>query len=138
MGKNAPAFTVASLAMIMKVRPQTLARLVPARSPGSPKFAVAHFKRRINAELEEWRVGIAQLRDALTRRQAAFFVLGLDCLGAAALANLFFLILNFREEIDDAAGVLFEVGRFAICGSFQDGTGHAIASRHVGRWILIR
>jgi len=41
-------------------------------------------------------------------------VLRFDGLGAAALADLFFLVLDSGEQINDAAGVLFEFGRFQI------------------------
>ena len=97
-----------------------------------------HFERRVDAKLEEVRVGISQFRDTLAGRQAALFVLRLDRFRSATLPNLFFLVLNFREQIDHAARVFFEVGGFAICASFQNGSGHARASRNDKRWILIK
>ena len=41
-------------------------------------------------------------------------MLRFDGFRAAALVNLLFLILDFGEQIDDAAGILLKVGRIAI------------------------
>ena len=49
---------------------------------------------------------------------AAFLVLRLDGLRAAALANLFFFILDFREEIYHAAVVFFKIRRFRLHAGF--------------------
>ena len=103
-----------------------------ARARGAAPLLI-HLERCVNSQFEKLPSGIDQLGDALARSQAALFVLRLNCFGAPALANLFLFILDLGEKIDDAARVLFEVGRFAICGSFQDGSGHSIASRKVDR-----
>jgi hypothetical protein len=55
-------------------------------------------------------------------------VLGVDGFGAAAFGDEFFLILEGGEEIDDAAGIFFELGRLGVDGRFQDGSGHAMTS----------
>ena len=82
-----------------------------------------------NSKLEELGTGIDQLRDAFARRKPAFFVLRFDGFRAAALANLFFFVLNFCEEINDAAVIFFEVGRLRLHAGFQDGRSHSQTSR---------
>ena len=72
---------------------------------------------------------INQFGNALASREPAFLVLRFDGLGAAALANLFFLVLDFGEQINDAAGVLFKFGRFKIRTGFQNRIRHAKTSR---------
>ena len=41
--------------------------------------------------------------------------------GSAALADVFLLVFNLREQVHQPAGVLLEVGRLAICVCFKDG-----------------
>ena len=47
------------------------------------------------------------MRSRAVRRP--FLVLRFDGFGASALANLLFLILNFRKQVDDVAVVLLEI-----------------------------
>ncbi len=88
-----------------------------------------HFERGEEAEFEKVRVWVDEFRDAFTGGQAAFFVLRVDRFCAAALADEFFLILHFREEFDDVAGILLKVFRVAINGGFQNRSGHAAPSQ---------
>jgi len=59
-------------------------------------------------QLEKLGTRIDQLGDAFAGGEPALFVLRFDGLCPAALANLFFLVLDFSQQINDAAGVLFE------------------------------
>src|SRR2546427_7136524 len=90
---------------------------------------LVHFERGVDSQFTKLRIRIDQFCNALTSGEPAFFVLRLDGLRAAALADLFFLILDFRQQIDDAAGVLFEFGRLTIRTGFQDRIRHAKPSR---------
>jgi hypothetical protein len=56
------------------------------------------------------RAGIDERGYAFTGRQTVLFVLGFDGFCAAALANLFFFILDDGEEFHHALGILFESG----------------------------
>ncbi len=53
-----------------------------------------HFEGGEGPEFKKVSAGIDESGDAFASGEAAFFVLGLDCFGAAALANLFVLILD--------------------------------------------
>ncbi len=90
---------------------------------------LVHFERRVDSQFKKLRTGIDQLCDALAGGETAFFVLRFDGLRATALADLFFFVLDFCQQIDDAAGVLFEFGRFQIRSCFQNGIRHAKPSR---------
>ncbi len=79
-------------------------------------------------KFEELRARIDQLRDAFARREPAFFVLRFDGFCAATLANLFFFVFYFCEEVNDAAVVFFEVGRLRLDAGFQDGRSHSQTS----------
>ena len=117
IGKNAPAFTVASLAIIMNRRPQTRASpvTVPARGRAAP-FLV-HFERREGRPVQKIAIpGSISFGDSFAGREPALFVLRFDRFRATALANLLFLILDFGEQFDDASGILVKVGRIAIDG----------------------
>ena len=80
------------------------------RSRRAAPFFV-HFEGGIQAQLEEMTAGIDEFGDALTRGQAALFVLRLDGFCAAALADALLFILDFGEEINEDAAILLEVGR---------------------------
>jgi hypothetical protein len=56
-----------------------------------------HFKCRVDSQLKKLRTGINQFGDTLSRSEPAFLVLRFDCFRAAALADLFFLVLDFRQ-----------------------------------------
>ncbi len=83
---------------------------------------LVHFVRGVNSQLEKRSVRIDQLGDALARGQAALLVLRFDGLRAAALLNRGFLVLDFREQVHHAAGILLEVGRVSVDLGFNDGT----------------
>ncbi len=88
-----------------------------------------HLVSRKNAKLEELRAGIDKLHDALSRREPTFFVLRFDGFCTAALDYLFFFVLDFRKEINNAAVVFFEVGRLRFHSGFQNGRSHSQTSR---------
>jgi hypothetical protein len=46
--------------------------------------------------------------------------MGFDGFCAAALANLFFFILDDGEEFHHALGILFEFGGFYVDGGFEN------------------
>ena len=69
-----------------------------ARRRRAAPFLV-HFVRGVDSQLKKRSVRIDQLGDALARRQAALFVLRFDGFRAAALVDLGFLILDFRDQI---------------------------------------
>ena len=52
---------------------------------------------------------VDKLRDAFAGSQAALFVLRVNRFRAATLADLFLLVLDLGQKLDDAAGILFEV-----------------------------
>jgi len=52
-------------------------------------------------------------------------VLGLDGFGAAALTDLFVLILDLSEEFDDALRIFLKVWGVAMDRGFQSLSGHA-------------
>jgi hypothetical protein len=56
-------------------------------------------------------------------------MLRFDSFRAAALANLFFFILDFREEINNAAVVFFKVRGLCLYAGFQNGRSHSQTSR---------
>jgi hypothetical protein len=99
----------------------------PSRRRATPFFV--HLVGSKNAKLEKLRAGIDQLRDALARREPTLLMLRFDGFRTATLANLFFFVLYFCEEIDDAAMVFFEVGRLRLHAGFQDGRSHSRTSR---------
>ena len=82
---------------------------------------------------------VDKLRDAFAGSQAALFVLRVNRFRAATLADLFLLVLDLGQKLDDAAGILFEVWRIAIGGRFQDRNGHAGPSQKSnGTFLSIR
>src|SRR5262249_31925422 len=92
-----------------------------------------HFVSGVEAKLKKCRAFIVQFLDAFARSEAAFFVLRFVSFGAAAFAVLLFFILDLRQKLDDAAGVLFEVGRFAVDVGAQSGRRHAASSETTRR-----
>jgi hypothetical protein len=90
---------------------------------------LVHFVSGENAQLKKLRARVYQFGDAFPRCEAAFLVLRFDSFCTAALANLFFFVLNFCEEINNAAVVFFEVGRLRLHAGFQDGRSHSQTSR---------
>ena len=87
IGKNAPAFTVASLAMIIDPPARDRADAGDDAGRGRPAPLGVHAPGGPQAELEEGRVGIDQRRDPLAGGEAALLVLALDGLRPAALAD---------------------------------------------------
>ncbi len=73
-----------------------------------------HFIRGINAQFKEVCFRINELGDALARRLPPFLMLRFDGLCATALANRFFFVFDFREEVNDEAGILFEIRSLAV------------------------
>ena len=92
---------------------------------GSAAPFLVHFVGGVDAELEESGAGIEEVRDAFAGGEAAFFVLGVDGLCAAADADFLFLIFELGEEVDDVTVVLLGGGGFQVDGGFKDGSGHA-------------
>ena len=90
------------------------------RRSAAPFFV--HFMGSVNAKLEEVRARVNQLCDAFASGQAAFFVLRFDGFRAAAGTNLFFLILDLRNKIDNLAAIFGEVWRLGVDAGFQDRT----------------
>ena len=77
IGKNAPAFTVASLAMIITRRPATSPMPVTTPADGAPPHSGVHVPGGPQAELEE-RAGVDQAVDPLAGGEPALLVLPLD------------------------------------------------------------
>ena len=125
MGKKAPAFTVASLTMSMKMRPADAREAGDDARAGCAAPFFVHFVGGVDAELEEMGAGIDEFLDALAAGEAAFFVLGFDGFGAATDADFFFLVFELGEEIDDVTVVLLRGGGFQVDSALQDGSGHA-------------
>ena len=96
IGKNAPAFTVASLAMIIARRPATMPMPVTTPADGAPPHSAYMLPRGPEAEFEEVGFGIDELGDAFAGGEPALLVLALDRLRAAAEADRGF----FRGEVD--------------------------------------
>src|SRR4029077_12723440 len=71
-----------------------------SRRGGAAPFFV-HFERGKQTEFEPVRVWIDQFRNAFAGGEAALLMLRFDGSCAAALADDFFLILQFGEEFDD-------------------------------------
>jgi len=90
------------------VRPQNAGRgpVTVSRGRGPhPTLRTFSMPPRKIPQLKELRTRIDQLHNALARAVSRpFFVLGLNRLRAAALADLLFLILDLREQIDHPAG----------------------------------
>ena len=87
MGKNAPAFTVASFTMSMTSRPCTRPNPVttPRRRRSTP--LLVHAPRHVRTQLEETGSWINQQRNALAGSQTALLMLRLDGLLATAQVN---------------------------------------------------
>ena len=84
----------------------------------SPFFV--HAVSGVLAQLEKGS-GVDQQIDALARGQASFAVLALDGFGSAALANLFFLIANLRDQVGQKAHVGFKARGGGVHPRLQHG-----------------
>ncbi len=73
-----------------------------------------HLESGVNAQLKKARVVIEQARDPLARREPPFFVLRFDGLRAAAFVNGDFLILDFGDKFDHAAGIFLVRGGIGV------------------------
>ena len=93
-GKNAPAFTVASLATIMHGTPSTLP--MPVTTPAAGYFAplLIHFVCGPEFDLEKRRVLVEQMPNPLAHRQASHFPLALMPGLSAAFTQDRFLLRN--------------------------------------------
>src|SRR5262249_35809262 len=103
------------------------ARDRPRGRSAAPLFV--HFESGEGPEFKKVEAGINQPGDAFTGGKAPFVVLSFDCLGAAAFTDHFVLILDSREQVNDAAGIFLKVGRVTVDGRFQSRSGHAAPSR---------
>ena len=123
MGKNAPAFTVASFTISMTSRPCTRARPVttPAGRRAAPLFI--HAPRHVRAQLEELGARIDQQRNALARGQAALLVLRLDGLLAAALLDDLFFIADLGDQVGHGLLVALEAGGVGLHLGFEGRSG---------------
>ncbi len=88
IGKNAPAFTVASLAMIMHIRPCTRPTPVTTPAAGGPAVLGVHGVRGPQAVFLERRAGVDEFLDAFARSEAPLLVLAVDSRLAAAELDL--------------------------------------------------
>ena len=61
-------------------------------------------------------------------------MLRFDGFRAATLTNLFFFVLDFRKQLDDAAGIFLELRRFGLDVGFQDTRGLADSSGEIKSW----
>ena len=86
-GKNAPAFTVASLAMIMHGTPATFPMPATAPAAGMLPHCSIHFVGGPKPEFEEGRTLDRAAGDALAREQTSHLVLAILAGFAAAFAQ---------------------------------------------------
>jgi len=98
----------------MKVRPQTFANTgivpgTPARRP-----IPVHFERGVDSQFKKLRTRIDQFPNALPARSVVPFCVGVDGFGSATRRICSSSFLNFFQQIDDAAGILFRFRRFQI------------------------
>ena len=98
IGKNAPALTVASLAMIitMRVSIRAIPVITPAAGRAAPFFV--HAMGCIETQFKE-SAGIGEERDALACRQSPLGMLVFNGLGTSTFANLFAFIAYLRHEV---------------------------------------
>ncbi len=100
MGKNAPAFTVASFAMIMHSRPLTRPSPVTTPAPGAPPYSAYIPCAAHSPSSDELRSFIQQELQPLSRRQPAFAVLRFDRLRSASLANRILFGAHRRHQLE--------------------------------------
>ena len=98
-GKNAPAFTVASLAMIMCRRPAIVPMPVMTPAAGAPPQSAYIPQAAHRPSSKNVRARIDQLFDPLAGSQAMLFVLPLDGRLPAAKSNIGFLLGELLDEI---------------------------------------
>ena len=98
IGKNAPAFTVASLAMTMNRRPHTVPIPVTTAPAGAPPHSLYIPKAGKRRELEKRRAGIDQRSNALACGETSLGVLTLDPGGSTAEADGLLLLAKFSDE----------------------------------------
>ena len=96
IGKNAPAFTVASLAMIMTRRPATVPMPVTTPADGAPPHSAYMFHAAHRPSSKKSVFGIEQLGDAFAGGEPALLVLALD--GLACRRRGGFVLLAVRES----------------------------------------
>ena len=81
MGKQVPPFTVASLATIITSRPETRPTPVMTPADGASLSTSPTCQR---GQLQKWRVGVDELRNAIANRQLALLAMAFQILRAAA------------------------------------------------------
>ncbi len=91
IGKNAPAFTVASLAMIMTRRPETVPMPVTTPADGAPPHSAYMFHAAHRPSSKKSVLGVDEPGDPLAGGEPALLVLAVDGLRAAALPDARFL-----------------------------------------------
>ncbi len=98
IGKNAPALTVASLAMIITRRPATVPMPVTTPADGAPPQSayMLHAAHRPSSKKSDDCVD--EPGDAFAGGEAVFIVLAFNGVGAAALQDDSFLLAEFGEE----------------------------------------
>ena len=118
IGKNAPAFTVASLATTIAGRPSIVPRVVTTPAAGPAVLAV-HPVGGEEPAFEPGRSGVEQVFEAFPGGEASVPVLPLDALGATALLESGGLLEQVRPglgkgrggEIDGRPGLAHERAR---------------------------
>ena len=121
IGKNAPAFTVASLAMIITRRPATRAEAGHQSRPRARRPIPRTSRRRRRGPARRKRCS-GSISRAMRSRAVSRPFLCCDSMAAraAALVQLGLFVLDLGEEIHHAASVLLEVGRVAVDVGFDD------------------
>ncbi len=98
IGKNAPALTVASLAMSMTRRPQTVPMPVTTPAAGTAPFPI-HPPGRPQPQLEQRRTRIEQAVDAFAGGEASLGVLAFDGPLPAAGADLLLFAVDAFDQL---------------------------------------
>ena len=98
IGKNAPALTVASLAMIMTRRPATVPMPVTTPADGAPPHSAYMPQAAHRPSSKKVGAGVDEPGDALAGGEPALLVLAVDGLRAAALADVCFLLGESRRH----------------------------------------
>ena len=98
-GKNAPAFTVASLAIIMCRRPLIVPMPVTTPAAGAPPHSAYMPHAAHKPSSKNCGARIDQFLNPLARRQPLFFVLPLDRRLPAAQPDVGFLLGELSDEL---------------------------------------